>query len=77
MNLVAAGQTYGEAVEELVELAEQQAQNFLERLDFYMQTDRRGELAWLLKVALTSPERRSDLLFAPASQQQAEMAQPA
>ena len=64
LNLIAGGPSYEAALDELVELAEQQAQNFLDRLDYYMQTDRRGQLGWLLKLALTSPgERRS--LFSP------------
>lgn len=77
LNLIAGGAVYEDAVEELVELAEEQARNFLERLDFYMQTDRRGQLPWLLKIALTPAEERSPLFFAPAPSQEAEAAQPA
>lgn len=77
LNLIAGGNSYEEAIDELVELAEQQAQNFLARLDFYMQTDKRAQLAWLLKVALTSPQERSRLFFAPAPEPESEVAQPA
>ena len=61
LNLIAGGTTYEEALGGLVELAEQQAQNFLSRLDYYMQTDRRGQLGWLLKLALATPEERLSL----------------
>ena len=66
LGLIAAGASYEAALDELVELAEQQAQDYLDRLDFYMQTDRRGQLGWLLKFALApSEERRS--LFSPSA----------
>ena len=65
LNLIAGGESYEAALGELVELAEQQAQSFLDRLDYYMQTDRRGQLGWLLKLALTSPDGRRSL-FSPA-----------
>lgn len=61
LNLIAGGATYEDALGELVEQAEQQAQNFLGRLDYYMQTDRRGQLGWLLKLALATPEERLSL----------------
>ncbi|MBM3666930.1 MAG: type II toxin-antitoxin system prevent-host-death family antitoxin [Actinobacteria bacterium] len=77
LNLVAGGDSYEDAVEELVELAEQQAAEFLDRLDFYLQTERRGQLAWLLKVALTPPEERSRLFRAPAPAPEAEAARSA
>jgi prevent-host-death family protein len=65
LNLIAGGESYEAALGELVELAEQQAQNFLGRLDYYMQTDRRDQLGWLLKLALASPDERHSL-FSPA-----------
>lgn len=77
LGLVAGGETYEDAVSELVELAEQQAEEYLDRLDFYMQTERRGQLAWLLKVALTAPDERSHLFLSPAPGVEAEAAQPA
>ncbi|MGB7587558.1 MAG: hypothetical protein WBM00_02500 [Solirubrobacterales bacterium] len=65
LNLIAAGASYEDALGELIELAEQQAQNFLDHLDYYIQTDRRGQLGWLLKLALAAPEERRSL-FSPA-----------
>lgn len=61
LNLIAGGASYEAALDELVELAEQQAQDFLDRLDFHMQTDRRGRLGWLLRLALTAPDQRRSL----------------
>jgi prevent-host-death family protein len=65
LNLIAGGASYEDALGELVELAEHQAQNFLDRLDYYMQTDRRGQLGWLLRLALTAPEDRRLLFSSP------------
>jgi prevent-host-death family protein len=78
LGLIAGGATYEHALQELAELAEQQAEDYLDRLDFYMQTERRGQLPWLLKVALTPAEHRPQLFSPPApAQPQAEAAQPA
>ncbi len=67
LNLIAGGASYEDALDELVELAEQQAQDFFDRLDYYMQTERRGQLGWLLKLALTASDKRRALLLSPAS----------
>jgi hypothetical protein len=77
LNLIAGGATYEDALSELVELAEQQAQNFLDRLDYYMQTDRRGQLGWLLKLALAAPGERRSLLSSAPSVSEARAAQTA
>jgi predicted RNase H-like HicB family nuclease len=61
LNLIAAGESYEEAIAELVELVEQYGEDFLARLDFYAQTDRRQHLPWLLRFALTPPEQRAGL----------------
>lgn len=66
LGLVAGGESYEDALGELTELVDSQAEDFLARLDFYMQTDRRSQLAYLLKFALTAPEERH-LLFSPAA----------
>jgi prevent-host-death family protein len=77
LGLIAGGATYEEALQELAELAEQQAEDYLDRLDFYMQTERRGQLPWLLKVALTPADDRPQLFSPPApAQPEAEAAQP-
>ncbi len=65
LNLIAGGASYEAAIDELVELAEQQAQDFLDRLDYYMQTDRRTQLGWLLKLALAAPDERRSLFVSP------------
>ena len=64
LNLIAGGATYDEALEELIELVGEYSEDFFERLGFYMQTDRRQHLPYLLRFALTPPERRTDLLCA-------------
>ena len=71
LGLIAGGANYEAALDELVELAEQQAQDFFDRLDFYLQTDRRGQLGWLLKFALVPFEERRSLFSPPAAEAQA------
>jgi prevent-host-death family protein len=71
LGLIAGGSSYEDALQELAELAEQQAEEYLDRLDFYMQTERRGQLPWVLKVALTPPDERPQLFLAPAPSQEA------
>jgi prevent-host-death family protein len=66
LGLIAGGESYEDALGELIELVGEQAEDFLGRLDFYMQTDRRGQLAYLLKFALTAPAERHSL-FSPAA----------
>jgi Antitoxin of toxin-antitoxin, RelE / RelB, TA system len=61
LNLVSGGVTYEEAIEELVELIEDYSEQFFPRLDFYMQTDRRRHLPWLLRFALTPEDSRAEL----------------
>lgn len=77
LGLIAGGSSYEEALRELVELAEQQAEDYLDRLDFYMQTERRGQLPWLLKVALTPSDERPQLFTPTAPSQEAKAAPPA
>jgi hypothetical protein len=45
LGLIAGSAGYEAALDELIELTEQQAQDFLDRLDFYMQTDRQVRVA--------------------------------
>lgn len=77
LGQISGGATFDEALDELVELVEDQAQDFLDRLDFYLQTDRRGQLGWLLKFALTNPEERRALFVPPAPAPEARAPVPA
>lgn len=77
LGLVAGGESYGDALGELIDLVGAQAEDFFARLDFYMQTDRRGQLAYLLKFALTAPEERRSLLSPGAPPEEAPVSQPA
>lgn len=65
LNLVAGGATYDAAIEELVQLVEEYSEDFLSRFDFYMQTDRRRHVPFLLRFAVTPNERRLGLLSEP------------
>lgn len=62
LKLTAGGETLDEALDELVEVAEEYAQLLLERPDFYLQTDRAAHLPWALRLALTPPDQRRQLV---------------
>jgi hypothetical protein len=68
LGLIAGGGSLDEAFDELVELTEVYARTFFQRLSFYMETDRRRQLPWLVRYALTPPDERRHLFVgAPAS----------
>jgi hypothetical protein len=69
LGLIAGGESFDEALEELVELAESYAEQHFSRLPSYMETDRRQQLPWVARVALTAPQDRQHLFTAvPADQ---------
>jgi len=61
LGLIAGGSSLDEALQELAELAEAYAEDYLDRLEFFKQTDRRGQYPWVVRVAATPPEARRDL----------------
>jgi Antitoxin of toxin-antitoxin, RelE / RelB, TA system len=71
LGLVASGESLEESQAELVELAEDYAEQFFSRLSFFMETDRRTQLPWVARLALTAPERRRDLFVRSAEREQA------
>lgn len=67
-SLIGAGETFDAAVEDLVELLRHYCAQYLERLDFYRQTDRRVLLPLVFVFALTPPgEQRELLIRAPGA----------
>lgn len=63
LGLVAGGESFDQALEELEELALAYAGQFFERCDFYRQTDRAAHLPYLLRLALAGPQERRNLLI--------------
>jgi predicted RNase H-like HicB family nuclease len=61
LGLIAGGDSFDEALDELVELAEEYAEQYLARLEFYRETDRRQQLPWVARVAFTPAEERRQL----------------
>jgi hypothetical protein len=61
LGLIAGGSSLDEALEELVELAEAYAEDYFDRFEFFRQTNRRGQLPWVARVAVTPPEARKAL----------------
>jgi hypothetical protein len=66
-GLVAGGEDFDAAVDELLVLAEQYVADFVGRYDFFMQTDRQEQAGWVLRFALTPTEERRALLVNPPS----------
>ena len=62
LGLVAGGESFDEALDELEGLALAYAGQFFERGDFYRQTDRAGHLPYLLRLVLADPHDRRALL---------------
>lgn len=62
LNLIAGSADLEAAIDELVALAEEYADVYLERVSFYRQTDRRDQLPWVLRIALTPPDSRRRLI---------------
>ncbi len=61
-GLLGFGKTRDEALVDLLEELRAYARDFFERASFYAATDRAEHAPWLLRFALTSPERQLELL---------------
>lgn len=61
LGLIAGGESFDQALDELVELAEEYAEQYFARLEFYRETDRRQQLPWVARVAFTPVEERRQL----------------
>ena len=60
-GLIAGGATLDEAYDELVELSEVYAHDFVSRWLFFRETDRRDQMRWILRFAMTPPDHRRAL----------------
>jgi antitoxin YefM len=68
LGLLGFGETLEEAMEDLVEELRLYAGDFFERASFYAETDRAGHAPWLLRFALTPPDRQLELLYEDSRQ---------
>jgi hypothetical protein len=57
------GPSFDEALNELVEEARLYVADYLQRIDFYLQTNRRSHALGILRFALTPPEQQADVLL--------------
>ena len=64
-GLVAGGDDFDAALDELVALSEQYVADFLARRAFFMETDRAQQAPWVYRFALTPPEDRRGLFIEP------------
>lgn len=63
LGLLGFGETSEEAMEDLVAELRVYTRDFFERASFYAETDRAGHAPWLLRFALTPPDRQLELLY--------------
>jgi hypothetical protein len=63
MGLAGAGSTFEAAIGELVEETRVYAADYFDRPAFYAATDRGGHAPYLLRFALTPPDRQAELLL--------------
>jgi hypothetical protein len=68
LGLLGFGETLEAAMEDLVEELRLYAGDFFERASFYAETDRADHAPWLLRFALTSPDRQLELLYEDSRQ---------
>jgi hypothetical protein len=68
LGVLGFGETLEEAMEDLVEELRVYARDFFERASFYAETDRAGHAPWLLRFALTNPDRQLELLYEDSRQ---------
>jgi hypothetical protein len=63
LGVIAAGESLEEALDELVELADAYAEQYLDRFAFYRETDRGRQLPWVARIAVTPPDERHVLFL--------------
>ena len=68
MGLLGFGETFEEAMEDLVEELRVYTRDFFERASFYAETDRADHAPWLLRFALTPSDRQLELLYEDSRQ---------
>lgn len=67
-GLDGVGSSFNEALNELLDEARLYVTDYLQRIDFYMQTNRRSQALGVLRFALTPSEQQGDVLLSgPAS----------
>ncbi len=67
-GLDGVGASLEEAVNDLLEEARLYVTDYLQRIDFYLQTNRRAHALGVLRFALTPPEQQADVLLSDASE---------
>ena len=68
LGLLGFGETLEAAMEDLVEELRIYAGDFFERASFYAETDRADHAPWLLRFALTPPDKQLELLYEDSRQ---------
>lgn len=68
LGVLGFGETLEEAMDDLVEELRVYTRDFFERASFYAETDRAGHAPWLLRFALTPPDRQLELLYEDSRQ---------
>ncbi len=68
LGLLGFGETLEDAMADLVQELRVYAADFFERASFYAETDRADHAPWLLRFALTPPDRQLELLYQDSRQ---------
>ena len=63
LGLVGLGESTEQAMQDLVDELRLYARDFFERASFYAETERAAHAPWLLRFAITPPDRQLDLLY--------------
>ncbi len=67
LDLIAGGEVFEQALDELIDLVEQYSVDYIARFAFYSQTDRAAHAPYLARFALTEPTARHALFVEPPS----------
>lgn len=67
-DLISSGDSFDEALDELVELSMAYAGQYIRRRAFYAHTDQASQLPWVLRVAFSTPARLRELFVEPTGQ---------
>lgn len=70
LNLLGAGETFDEAVDELLDVASEFAEQYLSRLRYYAESEQLARFPWVARIAFTREDARRALFEAEQEPQQ-------
>lgn len=70
LNLIGAGETFDEAIDDLLDVASAFAEQYLGRLRYYAESERLARFPWVARIAFTREDARRALFEADQEPQQ-------